>query len=148
MRWINGVTKRIDGDVEKLRQLILAEEFLNCVSEEVRVHLSERKTDVSYEMAALANEYTLTHRKTKEKFFVGSQGSRMKFKAECSPEEKHKEENRRTFQSSSRTVVCYKCGKAGHVAIRCQLGKGPENNRIQSRKPQGAVTTARGNQSY
>ena len=62
-----------DGDVEKLRQLILAEEFLNCVPEEVRVHLSERKTDVNYEMAALADEYTLTHRKTKEKLFMGSQ---------------------------------------------------------------------------
>ena len=134
-------SKRIDGDAEKLRQLILAEEFLNCVPEEVRVHLSERKTDVTYEMAALADEYILTHRKTKEKTFTGN---RVKFKAEGRP----KEENRRTFQSSSRTVVCYKCGKAGHIAIRCQLGKGPERNQTQSRKPQGAVTTPRGNQSY
>ena len=143
-KWCDS--KRI-GDVEKLRQLILAEEFLNCVPE-VRVHLSVRKTDVSYEMAALADEYTPTHRKTKGRIYTGSHGSRMKFKAESSPEEKPKEENRRTFQSSSRTVVCYKCGKAGHIAIRCQLGKGPEGNRTQSGKPQGAVTTARGNQSY
>ena len=109
--------------------------------EEVRVHLSERKTDVTYEMAALADEYILTHRKTKEKTFTGN---RVKFKAQLRP----KEENRRTFQSSSRTVVCYKCGKAGHIAIRCQLGKGPERNQTQPRKPQGDVTTPRGNQSY
>ena len=138
-KWCDS--KRIDGDAEKLRQLILAEEFLNCVPEEVRVHLSERKTDVTYEMAALADEYILTHRKTKEKTFTGN---RVKFKAELRP----KEENRRTFQSSSRTVVYYKCGKAGHIAIRCQLGKGPERNQTQPRKPQGAVTTPRGNQSY
>ena len=138
-KWCDS--KRIDGNAEKLRQLILAEEFLNCVPEEVRVHLSERKTDVTYEMAALADEYILTHRKTKEKTFTGN---RVKFKAELRP----KEENRRTFQSSSRTVVCYKCGKAGHIAIRCQLGKGPERNQTQPRKPQGAVTTPRGNQSY
>ena len=138
-KWCDS--KRIDGDAEKLRQLILAEEFLNCVPEEVRVHLSERKTDVTYEMAALADEYILTHRKTKEKTFTGN---RVKFKAELRP----KEENRRTFQSSSRKVVCYKCGKAGHIAIRCQLGKGPERNQTQPRKPQGAVTTTRGNQSY
>ena len=142
-KWCDA--KRIDGDAEKLRQLILAEEFLNCVPEEVRVHLSERKTDVTYEMAALADEYILTHRKTKEKPYSGS---RVKFKAELGPEEKPKEENRRTFQSSSRTVVCYKCGKAGHIAIRCQLGKGPERNQTQSGKPQGAVTTTRGNKSY
>ena len=72
----------------------------------------------------------------------------MKFKAELSPEGRPKEENRRTFQSSSRTVVCNKCGKAGHIDIRCQLGKGPERNQTQSGKPQGAVTTTRGNQSY
>ena len=142
-KWCDS--KRIDGDAEKLRQLILAEEFLNCVPEEVRVHLSERKTDVTYEMAALADEYILTHRKTKEKTFTGN---RVKFKAELSPEGRPKEGNRRTFQSSSRTVVCYKCGKAGHIAIRCQLGKGPERNQTQPRKPQGAVTTPRGNQSY
>ena len=145
-KWCN--CKRIDRDMEKLRQLILTEEFLNCVPEEVRVHLSERKTDVSFEMAALADEYTLTHRKTKERLYTGIQGSRMKSKAEFSPEGKSKEENRRTFQSSSRTVVCYKCGNAGHIAIRCQQGKGPERNQTQSGKPQGAVTTAKGNQSY
>ena len=43
-KWCDS--KRIDGDVEKLRQLILAEEFLNCVPEEVRVHLSERRPDL------------------------------------------------------------------------------------------------------
>ena len=134
--------------MEKLRQLILAEEFLNCVPEEVKVHLRERKTDLSYEVAALADEYTLTLRKTKKRIYMGRQGSRMKFTAEFSPEEKPKEEKRRTFQSSSRTVVCYKCGKAGHIAIRCQLGKNQERNRTQSGKPQGAVTTARVNQSY
>ena len=91
---------------------------------------------------------TLTHQKTKEKLFTGSHGSRTKIKPEFSPEEKPKEENRRTFQGSSRTVVCYKCGKAGHIAIKCQIGKIPENNRTQSGKPQGAVMTARGNQSY
>ena len=90
-KWCDSTT--IGGDVERLRQLILAEEFLNCVPEEVRVHLSERKTDVSYEMAALADEYTLTHRKTKKKTYTGSQGSRMKLKAEFNPEEKPKEEN-------------------------------------------------------
>ena len=64
-KWCDS--KRIDGDAEKLRQLILAEEFLNCVPEEVRVHLSERKTDVTYEMAALADEYILTTPKDKGK---------------------------------------------------------------------------------
>ena len=106
-KWCDS--KRIDRDVEKIRQLILAEEFLNCVPEEVKIHLSERKNNLSYEMAALTDEYTLTHRKTKERIYTGSHGSRMKFKAELSPEEKPKEEKRRTFQSSSRTVVCYKC---------------------------------------
>ena len=82
-KWCDS--KRIEGDVEKLRQLILAEEFLNCVPEEIRVHLSERKTDLSYKMTALVDEYTLTHRKTEERVYMGSQGSRAKIKAELRP---------------------------------------------------------------
>ena len=132
-KWCDS--KRIDGDAEKLRQLILAEEFLNCVPEEVRVHLSERKTDVNYEMAALVDEYILTHRKTKEKTYTES---RVKFKTELSPEGRPKAENRRTFQSSSRTVVFYKCGKAGHIAIRCQPGKGPEKKTNPAEKTTGS----------
>ena len=38
-------------------------------------------------MAALADEYILTHRKTKEKTFTGN---RVKFKAELRPEERKK----------------------------------------------------------
>ena len=89
-KWCDS--KRIGGDIEKLRQLILAEEFLNCVPEEVRVHLSERKNDLSHEMAALADEYTLTHQKTKERLYTGCHGSKMKTKAEFSLEEKLREE--------------------------------------------------------
>ena len=113
--------------------------------EEVRVHLSERKTDLSYEMAALADDFTLTHRETKERLYMGSQGSRVKIKAELRPEVKPKEENKGTSQRDSKTVICYKCGKAGHTAIMCQLGKGSETNRTQEGKPQGAVTTDRVN---
>ena len=72
----------------------------------------------------------------------------MKIKAELSPEVKPKEENRRTFQRDSRMVICYKCGKAGYIAIRCQLAKVPETNRTQAGKPQGTVTTAKANQSH
>ena len=103
-------------------------------------------TEAKENRRELRNGRTSTEKQRKD--YMGSQGSRMKFKAECNPEENPKEKNRRTFQSSSRTVVCYKCGKAGHIVIRCQLGKGPERDRTQSRKPQGTVTTARGNQSY
>ena len=66
-------SKRIDGDAEKLRQLILAEEFLNCVPEEVRVHLSERRTGVTYGMAALADEYILNTPKDEGKNVHGKQ---------------------------------------------------------------------------
>ena len=45
-------------------------------------------------------------------------------------------------------MICYECGKAGHIAIRCQLGKGPEANRTQAGKTARSCTTAGGNQSY
>ena len=52
-KWCDS--KRIGGDVEKLEQLILVEEFLKCVPGEIRVHPSE-KNNLSYEMGALDDE--------------------------------------------------------------------------------------------
>ena len=36
---------------------------MNCVPDELKVHLNERKLVTSYEMAATANENVITHKK-------------------------------------------------------------------------------------
>ena len=52
----------ISGNFEKLRQLILLEEFKNCMSTDVRTYLCEKSiTDLGL-AAIAADEYLLTHK--------------------------------------------------------------------------------------
>ena len=39
------------------------EEFRNCVPDELKVYLDERRLVTSYEMTVTANEYVITHKK-------------------------------------------------------------------------------------
>ena len=52
-------------DYDKLRQLVLIEEFKWCVSDNLKTFLNKRQVDTAYEMATLVDEYTLTHQRSK-----------------------------------------------------------------------------------
>uniref|UniRef100_UPI00358F918B uncharacterized protein n=1 Tax=Myxine glutinosa TaxID=7769 RepID=UPI00358F918B len=56
-RWCDS--EGVGKDFELLRQLILVEEFQQCVHEDIKVHLEERKVPKLYEAATMAD---LTHR--------------------------------------------------------------------------------------
>ena len=59
-RWCTS--KDIDEDFVKLRQLVLVEEFKNCVSRDVKTYLDEKKAENLKEAAVLADDYVLTHK--------------------------------------------------------------------------------------
>jgi len=56
-------------DLNSLRQLVLLEEFENCLLERFVVHLNEQKVKSLCAAAVLADEYVLTH---KTSFHVGA----------------------------------------------------------------------------
>ena len=59
-RWC--MSKEIGGSYDKLRQLLLIEEFKNCLPGEVRTYLDERKAETLNQAAVLADDYILTHK--------------------------------------------------------------------------------------
>ena len=59
-RWCTS--KEIEENFVKLRQLILVEEFKNCVSCDVKTYLDEKKAQTLKEAAVLADDYVLTHK--------------------------------------------------------------------------------------
>ena len=61
-RWC--ISKEIDQDFGKLRQLVLIEEFKRCIAPEVRTHLDERKAEELHQAATYADDYALTHKNT------------------------------------------------------------------------------------
>ena len=53
--------KQVDNDYNKLRQLILVEEFKKCLQSDVKMYLDEQKVDGLHQAAVLADDYSLTH---------------------------------------------------------------------------------------
>ncbi|XP_066948420.1 uncharacterized protein [Macrobrachium rosenbergii] len=49
-------------EMDRLRELILVEEFKDCVSRELKTHLEELKLDSLQEVAIASDEYVLTHK--------------------------------------------------------------------------------------
>ena len=59
-RWC--CSKKIDQNYDKLRQLILVEEFKRCIQSDVKTFLCEKQVETLEEAARLADEYYLTHK--------------------------------------------------------------------------------------
>jgi len=59
-RWCDS--KKINKDHDKLCQLILIEEFKNCVNTDIRTFIDEQKAETLESAARLADDYSLTHK--------------------------------------------------------------------------------------
>ncbi|KAK4305365.1 hypothetical protein Pmani_022749 [Petrolisthes manimaculis] len=58
--WCRAV--KISGDFEKLRELVLVEEFKRCIDPTLRVFLDEKEVPSLNGIASLADTYSLTHK--------------------------------------------------------------------------------------
>ena len=58
-RWC--CSKKIDQNYDKLRQLVLVEEFKRCIQSDVKTFLDEKQVETLEEAARLADDYNLTH---------------------------------------------------------------------------------------
>lgn len=64
-RWCSS--QEIDNNYDRLRQLILVEEFKRCIPSSVRTFIDEQKAETLENAARLADDYSLTHKDS----FVG-----------------------------------------------------------------------------
>uniref|UniRef100_UPI003590198A uncharacterized protein n=1 Tax=Myxine glutinosa TaxID=7769 RepID=UPI003590198A len=162
-RWCDS--KGVGKDFELLRQLILVEEFQQCVHEDIKVHLEERKVPKLYEAAAMADDYALTHRMGFHKPNFSprpSQGSYGTSGAENEnswgrPRDEYEDHSDTTTSRNPKTAVprqtyppggsrqttrfssrptCAFCHKPGHLMSHCYaLGKENQERRSQELVP-------------
>ena len=59
-RWCSS--REVMGQFEKLRQLVLVEEFKAGVPVNIKTHIDEQKATTLQQAAVLADDYLLTHR--------------------------------------------------------------------------------------
>ena len=53
--------KKVISDYDKLRQIILIEQFKRCAHDDLKTYLDEKNVETLHEMAVLADDYALTH---------------------------------------------------------------------------------------
>ena len=121
-RWLMSLN--VQGDFDKLRELLLLEDFKQTVSQEVKTYLEEHKYEKLMDAAKAADEYALTHKQYKA---GNSQGVFRAGQAQGQSQGKNKDQrsdddqNSSKFGSqdgSSRRVKCGHCSKS-HATEKC-----------------------------
>ena len=131
-RWCNS--REVGTDFEKLRQVILIEEFKRCVRDDIKTYLDEQKVENLAKAAAYADDYALTHKSTfnKNKSFGPAKKSYPEIgkKSENVAPEKSSDKGQTSSQTMSKdrkarsfAPVCHYCKKPGHVMSDCWLLK-------------------------
>ena len=131
-RWCNS--REVGTDFEKLRQVILTEEFKRCVPDDIETYLDEQKVENLAKAAAYADDYVLTHKSTfnKSRSFGPAKKSYPEVgkKSENVAPEKSSDKDQNSNQRMSKdrkprsfAPVCHYCKKPGHVMSDCWLLK-------------------------
>ena len=128
-RWCSS--KKIGSDHEKLRQLMLVEEFKRCINSDIKSFLDEKQVETLEAAARLADDYALTH---KVSFINKSNPSRRPFFPQSgskhspsnpsgnysqtfTPKPKSSGENK--DQNPLSQPVCNYCKRTGHIISEC-----------------------------
>ena len=128
-RWCSS--KKIGSDHEKLRQLMLVEEFKRCINSDIKSFLDEKQVETLEAAARLADDYVLTH---KVSFINKSNPSRRPlfpqsgskhipsnpsggYSQTFTPKPKPSGENK--DHNSLSQPFCNYCKKTGHIISEC-----------------------------
>ena len=138
-RWCSS--KKIGSDHEKLRQLMLVEEFKRCINSDIKSFLDEKQVETLEAAARLADDYALTH---KVSFINKSNPSRRPFFPQSgskhspsnpsgnysqtfTPKPKPSGENK--DQNPLSQPICNYCKRTGHIISECLHLKRKKNKR-------------------
>ena len=149
VRWCSS--KKIGSDHEKLRQLMLVEEFKRCINSDIKSFLDEKQVETLEAAARLADDYALTH---KVSFINKSNPSRRPFFPQSgskhspsnpsgnysqtfTPKPKSSGENK--DQNPLSQPICNYCKRTGHIISEClQLKRKKEKQ--EGLKPTGLTS--------
>ncbi|XP_069167982.1 uncharacterized protein [Procambarus clarkii] len=117
---------------EDLEQLKLLEDFKDCLSGDLKTYLEEQQVETLSAAATMAEEYILTHRPSAR--YVPKTYSR--YSAKHKPEEKTAPRSATKLTQDSpkrfspkRDIMCWTCGKKGHMAAKCRSNMGNNPHR-------------------
>lgn len=129
-RWLESLEG--SSDLNKLKEIILLEEFKNSISQDIRLHLEDRKIENLQSAATAADEYALIHKVNVQQ---GSKNSKWRQKSSQSPSqtsesnkvkevndgEVEKNDNETKSKKRFKPFWCDHCHRKGHSRDRCYI---------------------------
>ena len=143
-RWC--CSKKIGQNYDKLRQLVLVEQFKRCIQSDVKTFLDEKQVETLEEAARLADDYYLTHKVS----FIAKpkptsshpQNKFMSGNSSGMPSQSNTSKPNSTSETKSQYPLsrptCNYCKKPGHLVSEClKLKRKLESDEA---KPTGLTT--------
>ena len=152
-RWCSS--EKVGSSFEKLRQLILVEEFKNSLHPAVKTYINEQKADSLGSAAKLADDYTLLHKSSfnkstpqyniKKQFFRSNSSSVIKGTSNT-PSRTSNPNSQGTLKKEDvarkSNLFCAYCKNNGHIISECEKLKKKQEAKTSSALP-NAVTSLR-----
>ena len=132
-------SKEVGQNFEKLKQMVLPEEFKDKVRPDIRSHLDEQKVEELEKAAVMADDYALTHKMStksgnpQQKRYYGS-GNRENISQNMDDRKRQGKSTENVGLVSKvepvKPISCGHCGKPGYIIINCWKlgGKTPCEN--------------------
>jgi len=174
-RWLSS--KNVDQDFGKFEQVILIEQFKQCVHSDIKTHLDERDINNLHDAATVADDYALTHKLSfnsggSSKFSQGQrnfvsrpykppQNKGSPSESYPSSENKFRPQsfgqgnrissspnNPRSGDNFRRPMVCHHCKRPGHIQSNCWKLNGRPGSSKQDSAPTGCAVSMRPSVSF
>ena len=138
-RWCHS--KKVNKDFEKLRQLILIEEFKCHILFHMKTFIDEKQVENLQQTADLADEYFLTHGNFNQQ---RSHSSDKQYTADASSGSDASQQpvnSTQSTKSNSETPFCNYCKRRGHLRSECfyLIGNQPSTHDVQQPSPSGHI---------
>ena len=125
---IDGVIlNEINKTYDKLKQLLLLEEFKSCVSNDLKIYLNDRKVDTLCLAASCADEYSITHKDTSTRTPLKTPETKLQHLPDSVSTSQFNHHARpKNVKSDFKPLSlqpCTYCKKRGHTISECFLMK-------------------------
>ena len=138
-RWCHS--KKVNKDFEKLRQLILIEEFKRRIPFHMKTFIDEKQVENLQQAADLADEYFLTHGNFNQQRNQSSDKQYTANPSSGSDSFQQPVNSTQSISSNSETPFCNYCKRRGHLRSECfyLIGNQPSTHDVQQPSPSGHI---------
>ncbi|VDI17279.1 Hypothetical predicted protein [Mytilus galloprovincialis] len=126
-KWLTS--KKTDNNFDNLRQLMLLEEFKQCVHLDLKTHLDDKTVESIHDAAVISDNYTLSHKRSFKGQNVNTSSGNYKNQStertDSKPVSQNKSQSSYNMSSpkfdtfEKKSLTCAYCKKIGHLMADC-----------------------------